>query len=205
MNLFKLLFNREALAGAGVEVELEINEAYAGLSRVERLRQSTSSDQVHLVDSAVDARAVAIKLTRSWSQQHRRSEFGLISTNSAVQGAINVPGNDLKALHAAVDSQTVAIILEPVRSAESSPASRAYYQGAAKLCRELKILLVLDDTRAGLGRRETLSCESRCGIRADIVVLGSGVDGDPALAAVLQRSAPRAVAVMPESWGAVAA
>ncbi|MGV8919847.1 MAG: aminotransferase class III-fold pyridoxal phosphate-dependent enzyme [Pseudomonas sp.] len=202
MNLLKLLFNRQVLTDSGLQVDLENDEAYSGLSGIEHLRKSTSSDQVHIVDSGIDARAVAIKLTSLWSQQHRRGEFGLISTNSTVAGAVNVPSNDLKALHAAVDSQTVAIILEPVRSSDSSPASRAFYQGAEKLCRELNILLVLDDTRAGLGRRETLLCESRCGIRADMVVLGSGI-GE--MAAVLQRTAPRAAVTLAENWGAVAA
>ncbi|WP_397451040.1 aminotransferase class III-fold pyridoxal phosphate-dependent enzyme [Pseudomonas sp. NA-150] len=205
MNLLKLLFNRQALTDTGVAAELDTEEAYLGLSGIERLRKTTSSDQVHIVDTGADARDMAIKLSRLWSQQHRRGEFGLISTNTAVPGATHVPRNDLKALHAAVDAHTVAIILQPLSSADLTPTARAYYLGAEKLCRELKILLVLDDTRAGLGRREALLCESRCGIRADMVVLGSGVDGGSSMAAVLQRSAPRAVTALPEHWGAVAA
>jgi acetylornithine/N-succinyldiaminopimelate aminotransferase len=200
MNVFKLLFGRQALAE--VDVELDTTETYAGLNRVERLRQSTSSDQVHIVDTAEEARGVAIWLIRSWGRLHRRGSFGLISINPGIPGAVNVPFNDLPALHAAVDSHTVAIILEPVRStAETLDLSRAYFQGVEQLCRELKILLILDETRTSLGRTETLLCEERCGIRADLVVLGSGVEGSTPAAAVLARG----TAAGSENWGVVAA
>ncbi|MDB6145945.1 MAG: Acetylornithine aminotransferase Ornithine aminotransferase [Pseudomonas sp.] len=201
MNVFKLLFGRQALAEVGGGLD-SVDDAYAGLNRVERLRRSTSSDQVHIVDTAEEARDVAIWLTRNWGQQHRRGDFGLISTNPGVPGAVHVPVNDLAAVHAAIDSRTVAIILEPIRStAEALPAARAYFQGVAQLCRELKILLILDETRTSLGRLETLLCEERCGIRADLVVLGSGVEGSTPVAAVLARG----TAVGSENWGVVAA
>lgn len=202
MNVFKLLFGRQELADGGVDLGLELEnaDAYAGFSLAERLRRSTSSHQVHIVNTAAEARDVAIRLTRTWGQQHRRGDFGLISINPGVQDAINVPLNDLAALHAVVDSRTVAIILEPIRSTgDVIPAARAYFEGVAQLCRELKILLILDDTRTGLGRRETLLCEERCGIHADLVVLGSGVEGSKA--AVLERGA----CVKSDIWGVVAA
>jgi acetylornithine/N-succinyldiaminopimelate aminotransferase len=200
MNVFKLLFGRPALAEVGVEQEGP--EMYAGLNRVERLRRSTSSDQVHIVDTAEEARDVAIWLTRGWGRQHRRGDFGLISTNPGIPGAVSVAFSDLPALHAAVDSRTVAIILEPVHStAETLAEARTYFQGVAQLCRELKILLILDETRTSLGRRETLLCEERCGIRADLIVLGSGVEGSTPAAAVLARG----TAASSEGWGVVAA
>lgn len=200
MNVFKLLFGRPQLAEVGLA--LDDAHAYAGLNRVERLRQSTSSDQVHIVDTAEEARGVAIWLSRSWGRLHRRGNFGLIAINPGIPGAVHVPFNDLPALHAAVDSQTVAIILEPVRTtAETLGEARAYFQGVAQLCRELKILLVLDETRTSLGRSETLLCEERCGIRADLVVLSSGVEGSTPAGAVLARGAVAGA----DSWGVVAA
>jgi acetylornithine/succinyldiaminopimelate/putrescine aminotransferase len=39
-----------------------------------------------------------------------------------------------------------------------------------------------------MGRSETLQCEAYCGIRADIIVLGSAVEGNKPVAAVLARS-----------------
>ncbi|MEB0312280.1 aminotransferase class III-fold pyridoxal phosphate-dependent enzyme, partial [Pseudomonas sp. 10B1] len=63
-------------------------------------------------------------------------------------------------------------------------------QGAAQLCRDLKILLILDETRTGLGRHVTLLCEDRYAIRADIVVLISVTEGGRVGAAVLARGTP---------------
>ena len=202
MNVFKLLFSRLEQTDAGIELEPESADAYAGLSLGERLRCSTASDQVHIVDTAAEAREVAIRLTSTWGQQHRRGAFGIISSGSSRPNAINVPFNDLAALHAAVDAQTVAIILEPIRgSRESLAPTRAYFQGVAQLCRELKILLILDETQTGMGRRETLQCEACCGIRADIIVLGGAVEGNRPVAAVLARS----TASSHERWDVVAA
>jgi acetylornithine/N-succinyldiaminopimelate aminotransferase len=202
MNVFKLLFSRLEQTGPGIELEPESADAYAGLSLGECLRCSTASDQVYIVDTAADAREVAIRLTSTWGQQHRRGAFGIISPGNSRPSAINVPLNDLAALHAAVDAQTVAIILEPIRgSHESLAETRAYFQGVAQLCRELKILLVLDETLTGMGRNETLLCEACCGIRADIIVLGSVVDGNRPVAAVLARS----TASNHEHWDVVAA
>lgn len=202
MSVFTLLFSRRESTSVGDELELETADAYAGLSLCDRLRCSTASDQVHIVDTATEAREVANRLASTWGQEHRHGALGIISSGSSRPNAVNVPFNDLAALHAAVDAQTVAIILEPIRdSHESLTSTCAYFQGVAQLCRELKILLILDETRTGMGRRETLQCEARCGIRADILVLGSGVEGNRPLAAVLARS----TAANPECRDVVAA
>ncbi len=50
-----------------------------------------------------------------------------------LQGFIHVPFNDLPALHAAVDAQTVAIMLEPVQSdAGVIPATGHYLKGVER-------------------------------------------------------------------------
>lgn len=154
------------------------------------LRKSSASDQVHVVDSGAEACETALRLTRQWGELHRHGACGIISVCDSHPGSIKVPFNDLAALHAAVDERTVAIILEPIGSAaDITPAIHTYLQGVAQLCRELKILLILDETQAekGKARCEALLCEERYGVRADIVILGNGVLGAMPRAAVLAR------------------
>ncbi|WP_297843944.1 aminotransferase class III-fold pyridoxal phosphate-dependent enzyme [Pseudomonas sp.] len=208
MNLLKLLFNRQVRTNA--ERDALSGDDFAGFSLAELLRRSPSHDQVHIVDTGAQAREVAIRLTRKWGQQHRHGAFGVVSTCVSGPSSLSVPFNDLAALHAAVDAHTVAIILEPRRGSDADlVATRAYFQGAAQLCRELKILLVLDETASHLGHRETLLCEDLCGIRADIVVFGGVVEDGRSVAAVLARgssvSGKRSPATISENWGAVAA
>jgi len=99
-----------------------------------------------------------------------------------------VPFNDLPALHAAVDARTVAIMLEPIQGeAGVIPATEHYLKGVERLCRDLGILLILDEVQTGIGRCGALLAEQVYGVRADITVLGKGLGGGVPLAALLAR------------------
>lgn len=163
------------------------------LSLAERLCASTSSDQAYLLNSGSEACDAAIKLARKWGQLHRSGASRVIVAQQGCHGRSlptvdRVPFNDLPALHAAVDAQTVAVMLEPIQSdAGVIPATEHYLKGVERLCRELGILLILDEVQTGLGRCGTLLAEQSYGIRADIVVLGKGLGGGLPLAALLAR------------------
>ncbi|NIE76665.1 aminotransferase class III-fold pyridoxal phosphate-dependent enzyme [Pantoea sp. Tr-811] len=206
-----------ALAKAlGNQAQALINPGAGYLSRgllalVERLCQSTGSDQAYLLNSGAEACEGAIKLARKWGQLHRNGAYHIITASQACHGRSlgalsasdplpcnrcepglpgfsKVPFNDLAALHAEVDSRTVAIMLEPIQGeAGVIPATREYLQGVQKLCRELGILLILDEVQTGIGRCGALLAEETYGVRADIVTLGKGLGGGVPLAALLAR------------------
>lgn len=182
------------------------------LNLAERLCSSTGSDQAYLLNSGSEACEAAIKLARKWGQRHRGGasriivasngchgrSLGTISASDSsnltnrfeplLPGFSHVPFNDLSALHAAVDAQTVAIMLEPIQSeAGVIPATEHYLKGVERLCRELGILLIFDEVQTGIGRCGTLLAEQSYGVRADIVVLGKGLGGGVPLAALLAR------------------
>lgn len=181
------------------------------LSLVNRLCQSTGSDQAYLLNSGAEACEGAIKLARKWGQLHRNGAYHIITARQSCHGrslgalsasdpsACNrcepglpgfskVPFNDLAALHAAVDSRTVAIMLEPIQGeAGVIPATQQYLEGVERLCRELGILLILDEVQTGVGRCGALLAEQTYGVRADIITLGKGLGGGVPLAALLAR------------------
>ncbi|KTC19009.1 acetylornithine aminotransferase [Pseudomonas putida] len=181
------------------------------LSLVNRLCQSTGSDQAYLLNSGAEACEGAIKLARKWGQLHRNGAYHIITARQSCHGrslgalsasdpsACNrcepglpgfskVPFNDLAALHAAVDSRTVAIMLEPIQGeAGVIPATQHYLKGVERLCRELGILLILDEVQTGVGRCGALLAEQTYGVRADIITLGKGLGGGVPLAALLAR------------------
>ncbi|MDD1962858.1 aminotransferase class III-fold pyridoxal phosphate-dependent enzyme [Pseudomonas sp. 39004] len=181
------------------------------LALVERLCQSTGSDQAYLLNSGAEACEGAIKLARKWGQLHRNGAYHIITASQACHGRSlgalsasdplpcnrcepglpgfsKVPFNDLAALHAAVDSRTVAIMLEPIQGeAGVIPATQAYLKGVETLCRELGILLILDEVQTGIGRCGALLAEQSYGVRADIITLGKGLGGGVPLAALLAR------------------
>ena len=179
------------------------------LNLAERLCSSTGSDQVYLLNTGSEACEAAIKLARKWGQLHRGGASRIITASGSCHGhgfaALSasdsqdnrfeprlpgfdrVPFNDLPALHAAVDAQTVAIMLEPIQAAGVLPATEHYLKGVERLCRELGILLVLDEVQTGMGRCGRLLAEQLYGVRADIVVLGKGLGGGVPVAALLAR------------------
>lgn len=181
------------------------------LSLVNRLCQTTGSDQAYLLNSGAEACEGAIKLARKWGQLHRNGAYHIITARQSCHGrslgalsasdpsACNrcepglpgfskVPFNDLAALHAAVDSRTVAIMLEPIQGeAGVIPATQHYLKGVERLCRELGILLILDEVQTGVGRCGALLAEQTYGVRADIITLGKGLGGGVPLAALLAR------------------
>jgi acetylornithine/N-succinyldiaminopimelate aminotransferase len=182
------------------------------LNLAQTLCASTGSDQAYLLNTGSEACEAAIKLARKWGQRHRGGASRIIVANNGCHGRslatmsasdsaslINrfepqlpgfshVPFNDLPALHAAVDERTVAIMLEPLQSeAGVIPATAHYLKGVERLCRELGILLILDEVQTGIGRCGTLLAEQSYGVRADIVVLGKGLGGGVPVAALLAR------------------
>ncbi|OYQ11116.1 aspartate aminotransferase family protein [Pseudomonas mandelii] len=168
------------------------------LNLAERLCTSTGSDQAYLLNSGNEACEAAIQLARQWGQRHRSGASRIIVASNGCHGrspvtisASNfhyVHFNDLAAIHAAVDARTVAILLEPIQSdAGVIPATEHYLKGVERLCRELGILLILDEVQTGIGRCGTLLAEQQYGVRADIVTLGKGLGGGVPLAALLAR------------------
>lgn len=190
MNLFKLLRGTES-------IETEVVDQPTLLPPLERLRQRTSSDQAGFFAAEQDACAGAVSLARRWGERHRRGECGVVVASggrfdelieSMAKDFCRVPFNDLAAMEAAVDSRTVAIILEPIQGENVvTPASQAYVQGVEKLCRALNILLIFNEARGTVGQHGGLLCEDTYGVAADIVVLGDHSNRSPRIAALLAR------------------
>ena len=187
------------------------NEPALRLAR--QLVEATFAERVFFCNSGAEANEAAFKLARRYAHDvHGADKFEIISAINSFHGRTiftvnvggqpkysdgfgprpegirHVPFNDLSALHAAVDAQTVAILLEPIQGeAGVIPATEHYLKGVERLCRELGILLILDEVQTGIGRCGTLLAEQQYGVRADIITLGKGLGGGVPLAALLAR------------------
>lgn len=109
--------------------------------------------------SLAAARQAALDLARRWGQSKRRdSGILLIGDHPA-----HLRANDQAALHAAVDANTAAIVLQ----ADCKHLTVEYCQAASRLCRDLHILLIID----GNAEHPPLAKERDWGIDADIVIV----------------------------------
>lgn len=95
-----------------------------------------------------------------------------------VPGAEFVAFGDFEALRSAVDSQTAAVILEPVQGEGGIHLPPpGYLAEARKLCDEHGALLILDEVQTGLGRTGAMFASLHEGVRPDLMPLAKALGG----------------------------
>ncbi|MEU6852331.1 ornithine--oxo-acid transaminase [Actinacidiphila alni] len=102
-----------------------------------------------------------------------RADFGPYTPGFEV-----VPYGDLAALEAAVDDETVAVLLEPIQGeAGVLVPPPGYLAGVRRVTAERGVLFVADEIQSGLGRTgRTFACEHE-GVVPDMYVLGKALGG----------------------------
>ena len=97
-----------------------------------------------------------------------------------------VPRNDIDALRAAVDSDTAAVIIEPVQGvAGAFDFSRPFMTAARETCDRSGALLILDEVQTGVGRLGEPFGADLYGVRPDLLAAAKGLGGGFPCAAVL--------------------
>ena len=158
--------------------------------------------------SGADANEAAMKLARLYGKANRgraSGEYGRYKVVSCTQsfhgrsfatmgatgnpavregfgpllpGYVNVGYNDLDAVRAAVDDDTVAIIAEPIQGEGGVNMPHPdYFKGLRALCDERDLLLICDEVWTGCGRTGKPFAYQHWGITPDIMTLGKGVGG----------------------------
>ncbi|WP_338931974.1 ornithine--oxo-acid transaminase [Streptomyces netropsis] len=101
-----------------------------------------------------------------------------------------VPYGDLAALEAAVDENTVAVLLEPIQGEAGVLVPPAgYLAGVRRLTAERHVLFMADEIQSGLGRTgKTFACEHE-DVVPDVYILGKALGGGvvPVSAVVASR------------------
>jgi acetylornithine/succinyldiaminopimelate/putrescine aminotransferase len=84
---------------------------------------------------------------------------------------------DLHSLENIIDTDCAAVVLEPMNYETFQPAAADFLPALAALCRERGALLIVDETRTGLGRSGHLWMSEIYGVRPDILISGKGLGG----------------------------
>ncbi|MEM7625294.1 MAG: acetylornithine transaminase [Planctomycetota bacterium] len=158
--------------------------------------------------SGADANESAIKLARLYGKANRgksAGEFGRYKVVSCTKsfhgrsfatmgatanpkvregfgpllpGYTNVAYNDLAAVAAAVDDETVAVIAEPIQGEGGvNVPDPDYFKKLRAFCDEHDLLLICDEVWTGCGRTGKVFAYQHWGIEPDIMTLGKGVGG----------------------------
>ena len=104
-----------------------------------------------------------------------------------VEGFVHVPFNDLSATEAAINPNTVAILLEPVQGEGGiNPATPEFLKRVRELCDQHDLLLMFDEVQCGFGRTGDW-CAWRTiipsGVEPDAVSWAKGIAGGVPLGA----------------------
>jgi ornithine--oxo-acid transaminase len=102
-----------------------------------------------------------------------RADFGPYTPGFEI-----VPYGDLAALEAAVDEDTVAVLIEPIQGEAGVLVPPAgYLRGVRELTSRRNVLMIADEIQSGLGRTgATFACEHE-GVHPDMYVLGKALGG----------------------------
>lgn len=105
-------------------------------------------------------------------------------------GFVRVPYGDVAALDAAIDENTVGVLLEPIQGEAGVVVPPDDYLPAARaLCTERNALLIADEIQSGLGRTGRTFAVEHWGVEPDVYLLGKALGGGllPVSAVVADR------------------
>lgn len=181
----------------------------------QKLVDATFADTVFFTNSGTEACELAIKMARRYFYDqgqpeqteiiafegafHGRSHAAIAAAGSEkmtkgfgplLPGFSQVPWGDLDAVHAALNDNTAAIILEPL---QGEGGIRTLPEGALKalrkLCDDHGLLLIFDEVQSGVGRTGRLFAHEHDGVAPDIMMVAKGIGGGFPLGAVLATEA----------------
>jgi acetylornithine/N-succinyldiaminopimelate aminotransferase len=178
----------------------------------ERLALLSGLDHVFFTNSGAEANEGALKLARKWGSLHKNGAYKVITMQHGfhgrtlammsasgkeaweplfepkVSGFSKVPFNDSAALAAAIDRDTVAIMVELIQGEGGViPVDAAFVAEIRRLADVHHLLVIVDEVQTGVGRTGTFLASEQWPIRPDIITMGKGLGGGIPIAAMIAR------------------
>ncbi len=101
-------------------------------------------------------------------------------------GFRNVDFNFLATVEDKIDSDTCAVMVEPIQGEGGViPARAKFMQGLREICNKKKVLLIADEIQTGIGRTGRFLGIQNYGVTPDIVTLGKALGGGLPLSATV--------------------
>lgn len=130
-------------------------------------------NQAEIVVCAGNFHGRTITIVSFSSDQQYRDGFGPFTPGFKV-----IPYGDAEALRAAITPNTCAFLVEPIQGeAGIVLPPDGFLRAAAEICRENRVLLMLDEIQSGLGRTGKLFAYMHEGIQPDVLIVGKALAG----------------------------
>ncbi len=160
-------------------------------------------------NSGTEANEAAIKLARLHGKPGRYKIIAMLNSfHGRTYGALSATGQpkyheglepilagfsyakfgDLASAAALIDNETCAIMLEPIQGEGGiNVPPPGYLQGLRELADKHKLLLILDEVQAGMGRTGKWFAFQHYGIEPDVVTLAKAVAGGVACGGLIAK------------------
>jgi len=182
------------------------------------LVQHSFADRVFFCNSGAEANEAAIKLARKYFKEkgqnrrfkiiamersfHGRTMATLSATGQdkikkgfepVLEGFSFVPFNDIDALKNHIDSETCAVIVEPIQGEGGVRCpDPEYLKAVRQLCDETGTLLIFDEIQTGIGRTGRLFAYEHFAVEPDIMTLAKALANGLPIGAMLATEAAAA-------------
>ena len=182
------------------------------LKLAELLVQNSCLDKVFLCNSGAEAAEGAVKLARRYGHLHLGGAYEVITATGSFHGRtlamvsasgqskfqqpyiplpsgfVNVEYNNIGVIKTAINSQTCAVMLEPVQGEGGvNLPDDNYLKAVQELCRQTGILFILDEIQTGIGRTGNLFAYQQFGVEPDIMTLAKGLASGIPIGAILAK------------------
>jgi predicted acetylornithine/succinylornithine family transaminase len=174
------------------------------------LSERSFGGQCFFCNSGAEANEAAIKLARAHCKPagrfkiitmengfHGRTYAAVSATaqpkyhagfEPLVPGFTYVPFDHLDAVASAFDSQTAAVLVEPIQGEGGiNLPSPGYLEGLRRLCNQHGALLILDEVQTGLGRTGSWFAYQQSGVEPDILTCAKALAGGIAAGVMMAR------------------
>ena len=176
------------------------------------LVENSCLDRVFFSNSGAEANEGVVKLARKYGKTHRNGVYEIITALNSFHGRtltmaaatgqpayqeqwqplapgfVNVPYDDIDALKGATNSNTCAVMLEPVQGEGGvNVPSPDYLKQVRTWCDEQGLVMVLDEVQTGIGRLGTLFGYQRFGVEPDAITLAKGLGGGVPIGAFMAK------------------
>jgi ornithine--oxo-acid transaminase len=171
----------------------------------QELAELTGKDLILPMNTGAEAVETAIKVARKWGYQVkgvRSNQAKIIAMEGNFHGRTTtivsfstdpgardnfgpytpgfelVPYGDLAALEAAIDDDTVGVLVEPIQGEAGVLVPPAgYLRGVRDLCTSRNVLMLADEIQSGMGRTgDTFACDHES-VVPDMYIMGKALGG----------------------------
>ena len=177
------------------------------------LVKQSFADRAFFCNSGAEANEAAIKLARKYfNDRGQNNRFRIITMEQSfhgrtmatlsatgqdkikkgfdpvLEGFDYVPFNDIEALRSIIDSNTCAVMLEPIQGEGGVCCpDPGYLRAVRQICDEKEVLLIFDEIQTGMGRTGKLFAYEHFDVEPDIMTLAKALANGLPIGAMLAR------------------